>query len=208
MPRPISADQRDMRIIDGEAISRKSPAAAIARLLGSASLSFSGEQRRSSARSSRACARSRSAAPHPRGAVRGEACGVTARGDRDDVNTLYVLGERGGAHAPVRECAAPASSWRSSASTSSNSQPPIGGRARAIRRFLHRSVTRGGSSLLGLSRQSIFLEKTSWKKEDGRAPSRQLNQIGWKILSAQLAHGANDHDDQLRLPARAGLLED
>jgi len=50
---------------------------------------------------------------------------------------------------PVRECAAPASSWNSSAPTSSNSQPPIGGLLAQSPCFLRRymQTSEGGCDL-------------------------------------------------------------
>jgi hypothetical protein len=53
---------------------------------------------------------------------------VTAGDHRGEISTRFFWKKEGAPTPPVRECAAPASSCRSSAPTSSNSQPPIGGR--------------------------------------------------------------------------------
>jgi len=92
------------------------------------------------------------APPHEGGA---RFCHAKQRSLREDADTIIArvrrqpprgftrarhersLREKKGAPTPpVRECAAPASSWNSSAPTSSNSQPPIGRYARAIPSFL------------------------------------------------------------------------
>src|SRR5262245_64616078 len=110
---------------------------------------------------------------------------VVSRGRRDERPAIILAGEKGGAHAPSSGvCCSCEQLELISPDRFQFAIPNWGVRARNPRVSCTDPWRQAAAGLI------------SWNGLPTRPPS-----------STPFAHGANDHDDQFRLPARSGLLE-